>query len=935
LGIISNPPVAPALPLYVCVIAVSLLPAFSQVEAQELTGVIVGRVEDQHGGALRDADVRVSSPALIGGSARTRTSEKGQLRFPSLTPGVYALTIAMPGFRPYQASGIRVSPGGTIELHIVMQLAAVSESVVVEALSPGVEARDSGFATRFRDEELRSIPTRRAGMFDSIRAAPGVSPTSPSSGTTTTVSIFGSGTNENQFQIDGTPTTCPCNGIARADIGIDFIQEVHVQSLIASAEFGSLQGGVINVVTRQGADRFQYDASYYGQWNALTSQPVSLPVDPDRPESGHSGYTRGRYRDATTNLGGPLLRNRAWFFVGYQYLRDYDNQPGTDPREPRTYEQDKFFTKLTWKLGPAQLLQSLHYESWVNPDTPTIVTPFEATRRRSAKVPAMTPAHLTYVVSPATVWDARIGRFIYDEERTPSTGDWTQPSSLNRATNVTTGAPPLLGGLKLIRTSAKSTISRFQPALLGADHQWKLGVQFERGEQIGANIVPTGVRYVHENGRPLQSISSAPSNIGGLFVTASSFLSDAITIGNRLTLNAGVRFDYTRAISQDVPALDSQGQETGETIDGLGTMYTWNVWSPRLGATARLTNDGRTMLRASYGRFSQGVFTGELTPFHPGVTPVTTMAFETATGGYTRFVRTVDARKNLGLDPDVRPPSTNEYALAIDREIGRELAVAVTYIHKDGDDFIGWTDIGGQYRQDVRPLPDGRLLPVFVLVNSPNDQLFALTNPDGYSLRYNGLALTAEKRRSNGWQLSGSYTWSRASGLQASSGELASGAQASTVATPTRVFGRDPNDLTNAHGRLPNDRPHMLRVMGSFDVARTGLMVAANLQHFNGKPWAASTQMDLQQLDQRILLEPRGTRRLSSQTLLDLRVSKAFTLRAARIDLLLDVLNVLNDTAEEALATDNFYSPTFGQPTVFMDPRRAMIGVRLNLNQSR
>jgi hypothetical protein len=273
--------------------------------------------------------------------------------------------------------------------------------------------------------------------------------------------------------------------------------------------------------------------------------------------------------------------------------------------------------------------------------------------------------------------------------------------------------------------------------------------------------------------------------------------------------------------------------------------------------------------------------------------------------------------------------------LAIDREVGSQLAVGVMYIHKDGDDFIGWTDIGGQYRQEVRVLPDGRLLPVYVLINSPNDQLFALTNPDGYSLRYNGLALTAEKRRSDGWQFRASYTLSRASGLQASSGELAGAAQASTIATPTRVFGRDPNDLTNAHGRLPNARPHMFRVMGSFDVARTGLMVAANLQHVSGKPWAASTQMDLQQLDQRILLEPRGTRRLSSQTLLDLRVSRPFTLRGARIELLLDVLNALNDAAEEALATDNLYSANFGQPTVFMDPRRAMIGVRLNLNQPR
>ena len=115
-------------------------------------------------------------------------------------------------------------------------------------------------------------------MFDLIRAAPGVSPTSPSSGNTTTVSVFGSGTNENQFLFDGTNFTCPCNGVARAEPGVDFIQEVHVQSVGASAEYGNVQGAVINVITRQGGERFLFDAAYYGQAQGLTSQPAPLSL---------------------------------------------------------------------------------------------------------------------------------------------------------------------------------------------------------------------------------------------------------------------------------------------------------------------------------------------------------------------------------------------------------------------------------------------------------------------------------------------------------------------------------------------------------------------------------------------------------------------------------------------------------------------------------
>ena len=105
-------------------------------------------------------------------------------------------------------------------------------------------------------------------------------------------------------------------------------------------------------------------------------------------------------------------------------------------------------------------------------------------------------------------------------------------------------------------------------------------------------------------------------------------------------------------------------------------------------------------------------------------------------------------------------------------------------------------------------------------------------------------------------------------------------------------------------------------------------------QHFTGKPWAASTRQTLPQGDLRILREPPGSRRLSSQTLLDLRLSR--TLRfgsVGRVELLMDVLNLLNDTAEEGLASDNLFSSTFGQPTVFMNPRRVMLGGRLHLGR--
>jgi hypothetical protein len=909
--------------------------------AQGLTGTLIGTVKDEQGSAVAGAAVRISSPALMGGPATLITNDRGQLRFVILPPGLYALEIAMPGFATLYDRDILIAAGSTIERTATLKIAGVEESTLVEGTGSRIEARNPGFGTRFGSEDIDSIPTRRASMFDFIRATPGISPTSPSSGIQTTISAFGSGTNENHYLIDGMNTTCPCSGVARTEPGVDFMQEVQVHAVGASAEFGNLQGAVINVVTKQGGDRFLYDAAYYGQASALTSAPITLPY----LGSGElrSGYGRAKYEDFTNNVGGPAIRDRLWFFGGYQWLRDYDSQPGTDPTRPRRYEMQKLFAKLTWRLGPAwQLVQSFHGEIGTDPERPTPVTPFEATARPHISTPTMNFGNLTHTVSANTLWDVRVGRFVSRRSGDLNSESPTTPSRFDRVTGVTTGARQTGAAVDLFRTTAKATLTHYRRAL-AAEHEWKVGGQFERGEHHAINFIPTNVRYEDRAGQPFQSISSLPSNIGGVSLTYSMFATDTVTLRDRLTITGGVRFDHSRAISQDLPAVDPQGQETDTVINGLGTMYTWNQWSPRLGVTIKLSADGRTILRASYGRFFQGVFTGELEPFHPGAMAVTMTAFNPITDDYSGPRITVDPKVNLQWDPEMRAPRTNEYSVGVDRAVRGRLTVSISYVHKDGSDFISWTDVAGKYVEGTQRLADGSSVTVYRLdttVTPPAARRFLLTNPDGYSLTYDGLVMTTERRRANGWQAFASYTWSKAYGTLPSSNASAAGMQTSTVSPPQpSTFGRDPNDLTNAYGRLPNDRPHIVRVMGSVDVPRTGFMLAANLQQFSGKPWTAATQITLPQGAQRVLLEPRGSRRLSSQTLLDVRLSTAIRLgKLGRMELLVDVLNLLNRTAEESLATETLmtetvFSPTFGQPVSFVDPRRAMIGIRLNLGQ--
>ena len=220
--------------------------------------------------------------------------------------------------------------------------------------------------------------------------------------------------------------------------------------------------------------------------------------------------------------------------------------------------------------------------------------------------------------------------------------------------------------------------------------------------------------------------------------------------------------------------------------------------------------------------------------------------------------------------------------IGVDREVGRRLAVAVAYVRKDGSqlhrlDRCRRSVSRGDADVARRPQP----CRCSCSSTPPAARRFLLTNPDGYSLTYNGLVMVVEKRRSDGWQAFGSYTLSRAYGLQASSGTTAAGAQVSTVA------GADPADVRAAIRTISPTR-----AAGCRTIARTcsGSWAASTC---HGPAWwspptcsisAASRgrrrrRSRCRRASQRVLLEPRGSRRLSSQSLLDLRVSRTIRLR--------------------------------------------------------
>ena len=301
-----------------------------------------------------------------------------------------------------------------------------------------------------------------------------MSATNPTSGSSSRVSAFGSGVDENKYLMDGVDFTAPVSGAAWPWPDTDVIEEIEVVSLRASAEFGSSPGAVFNVVTRQGANEFRGDAAYYGMYDALTAKPIRVNAAGELGPDGW-GFTRNRYRDVTAHAGGPLWRDHAWIYGGYQFLQDWDNQPGTDPAHPRKFGANRIFWKLTANLTPnLRFMHTYHDDYWVIPSTPTVSEPFETGWTFSGRNPSLTFGRITHVLSPSTFYEAGASGFY-------SPGDLSEPNNpgVPRRNDIdndlASGGAPIYDIFRQGRTEAKAKLQHYASGFLNADHDFKIG----------------------------------------------------------------------------------------------------------------------------------------------------------------------------------------------------------------------------------------------------------------------------------------------------------------------------------------------------------------------------------------------------------------------------------------------------------------------------
>jgi len=455
-----------------------------------------------------------------------------------------------------------------------------------------------------------------------------------------------------------------------------------------------------------------------------------------------------------------------------------------------------------------------------------------------------------------------------------------------------------------------------------------------------------------------------------------AFVQDRATF-SRVTLNLGLRWSY---YDGTIPAQGNGGAEWGaacsacnQSFPEIKTPYSWNTLAPRTGVVVKLTEDGKNVVKASYSRYYEVMYTTEYASINvnsPQTSGVATYAWNGAlqTNGLPVLgtLKSQFVPKSNSIDPNLKDPKNDEIMFAYQRELAANWSLNVDWIQRWFRDMTTDQNCYGlpcdtvastayaptrivadpgpdQIRNsgDERTLTFYDVLPQYV----GKDTFFHTNCGNNVSIdcvqRYKALEVSVGKRMSNRWQMQGSYVFSRLDGVQAG---ISTGS--TTIRCSTCLDFTNPNNVLDfvGQGRGANDQPHAFKLLGSYQ-APYGITVGANFQALSGLPRDRRLNVAFAQGTRAIPLEERGTYRADTLNLLSLRAEKSFRLGGGhRASLIAEVHNALNSSASQndlGVLTQNFASQAafdaarvttsyFGRVQEIVAPRVLKIGLKFD-----
>jgi hypothetical protein len=946
-------------------LVLSAAPAFAQGGGASSTGSISGEVKDSQGGVLPGVTVTATSPAQIG-QLTAVTNEAGIYRFPSVPPGEYRLTYELAGFQSNVREGIRITLGFNAQVNITLAVATLQETVTVSGESPVIDTSATRLQTNFDQQMLSSLPNAR-DMWSLLATTPSVTLNrvdvgGSTAGTQTTYFAYGY-SGQNRPLIEGINTT---EGTAAAGFYLDYgsFDEVFIGAAANSAEMPN-PGVLTQFVGKSGSNTpsvgiyYDYENDTFEGKNLSADQVIPSPGATIRQDSNRLA----NYHNLNLGVGGPIMKDRIWGH--YSYLNQ-ENSVGAPPAGS-FLDGTPFNTKLENHTGKGtyQLNQSNRFVGYLQYGTKTQPNRTDSSNRLGAPV-HITAASTVYQGSPSWVykgeWDGTIGQNMFAEFRAGQFGyNFGLDSNTNATRYESLDTNQILGGgrdweLRRRRNQYTGAFSYFRDNFAGGSHNFKVGGEYldEKGETLWNSYYTDNV--IHFVNGPLTGPLSATTAVAvrltnnsdswSALATTSLFATDTWTI-DRLTLNLGARFDRYRVW------LPAQQLSTGRFVASalsfpeVSEVVLFNHIVPRVGGTYDLMGDGKTVVKASWGRFY----------FNPGITLADAVNPNTASQ-YADFVwndlnndrifqpgeQGVEQTRfggvaNASIDPSIKNSYTDEASVFVERAVITDLGVRVGFVWKK--DYQGWQQVNVNRPLSAFNLPttvadpgpdgvygngdDGPAIPAFNLNNTSLPSNNVTQNIDGYEGTFKTIEFAANKRYSRRWSTNASfsYTWT------SQFGNLYFNNRFGTAIFNFSLFGSYPS---TPNEKTFNDYTDWnLKFSGTVD-AGWGVRVTPVLKVQSGAPYGRYFSTRANELNygtQIILAEPIGTRRQDMVSVLDFRVEKQLRFaQRAKLGLFLDLFNALNSNT--AVNINWRSGASFEKATTVLGPRIAKFGVKFD-----
>jgi hypothetical protein len=748
------------------------------------TGSIAGTVTDGTGAALPGVTVTAEGPQLQG--RRTTVSDaRGAYTLSLLPPGTYRVELALGGFDTVAKSNVRVALDTTTPLDATMAIGATSEAITVTAEAVVVDPTQTAVQQNFGPRHLAyaTIGTAGRSYQSVVQQAPGVAGGA-------NPQVMGANLGQNNYMLDGVNTTDPVTHTFGSNLPFDAIQEVSVQMLGKDAEYGRAIGGVVNVVTKSGGNTFS------GSLDArFTNDSLSETND---------FYSDDRVYQETqpsATLGGPIVRDRLWFFGTLERVDDKRDNP------PATYGDGAFtIVPGTRTFDGWNSLVKLTATPLANHTISFRYTDNRATIEHAQESALFTPEADSKQEQRSTIYNlgyeavlnanwlasVQIGVRRGTLETLPMNGDITIPAQYNDTYGTYDDSYPNVQSGDRDRNELIASTTYFLEA--AGSHQLKAGLNLDQSTFSSSNNYtgqgffdeictaefgftgPCG-GFLHVHERRAQ---------GGLL--NHPFYAEVHQINPEETFDSDLSAVYVQDEWRPLSGLTTRlglryETEDFQTSDGVAHQPSFSKLQPRLGVAWDVFNDARSIAHGFWGRVMDD-------------NGLTLASFGSAAPSYVRLFLYNPETQLYDIDTGIfQGGSTgNSYASDLKPTISNEFTIGFTQ--------RVWTntsvDITGVWRKSEDLFEDscaGAACPNFVMTNHPNGL-------DVLESRYEGIIARVEARPYTWLNGLVSYTWSKSRG----SVEYTQNAGAD--------FDVFPAHFVNRSGYLSDDARHRVKASG-------------------------------------------------------------------------------------------------------------------------